>query len=303
MGGGGALAQRVGQPAFRRLGIGQGFLGGEGLGRDDEQRRRRIEAGQHVLDIRRVHVGDEKGGQVAGGAQGAADHARAQIGSADADIDDIGEALARRAPALAGPDLTGQCRHARERIRDGAADRRTLGLETILGLGTQRHVQGGAAFGFVDGFSGEQGAAAVFHLAFAGKGQQQVQGLHRHAVFGQVQVEAVVGKSKGPGPLGVGQQIAQMAAARRPMMRGERLPNGRAFGRRHGAVVSSRKASDRQGFRTQARVSPCSRRRQRRPQGLAVTPSGWPTTTKVRRSACKSFRATRRMSSGPTASM
>jgi hypothetical protein len=44
-------------------GVEHGFLGGEGLGGDDEQRGLGIDAGEHLFQVVAIDVGDEVGAQ------------------------------------------------------------------------------------------------------------------------------------------------------------------------------------------------------------------------------------------------
>ncbi len=54
----GLLAQRIGQPLAGGVGVGHGFVSGEGLGRDDEQRPRRIEPLERVVHMRAIDIGN-----------------------------------------------------------------------------------------------------------------------------------------------------------------------------------------------------------------------------------------------------
>ena len=92
----GLVAQALDQPGARRGGVGHGLLGGEGLGRDHEQGVRRLERRQSIVQLGAVHVGHEVRAQVRTlvGLQRLADHARPQVGAADADVDDVGDGRA-----------------------------------------------------------------------------------------------------------------------------------------------------------------------------------------------------------------
>ncbi len=61
------------------------------------KRPRRVERGQRVGDVGAIDIGDEMGAELGGseGRQSAGGHGRAEVGAADADIDDIGEASPR----------------------------------------------------------------------------------------------------------------------------------------------------------------------------------------------------------------
>ena len=73
------------------MGIGQGFLGGEGLRADDEQRGFRIQLFQCLDQVCAVDIGNEMCAQIRAGIglERFAHHQRAEIGTADADVDDV----------------------------------------------------------------------------------------------------------------------------------------------------------------------------------------------------------------------
>ncbi|MNS90564.1 hypothetical protein D3C72_1246190 [compost metagenome] len=72
--------QGGGQPGLGDLGVGQGFLGGEGLGDDDDQGGLGVQPGQGLGHVARIDIGDEADvdGRIER-AQGVPDQARAQI--------------------------------------------------------------------------------------------------------------------------------------------------------------------------------------------------------------------------------
>ena len=77
-------------PAACRVGVGEGFLRGEGLGGDDKQGGLRIEIREVGRHIGGVDVGDEARLNIAGevGAQCLVGHGRAEVRAANTDIDD-----------------------------------------------------------------------------------------------------------------------------------------------------------------------------------------------------------------------
>ena len=84
------------EPVPGRVGVGQRFLGGEGLGGDDEERGLGLEDFELLGDVGAIDVGDEMDAQarLAVGLERLGDHDRAEVGTADADVDDIGDRLA-----------------------------------------------------------------------------------------------------------------------------------------------------------------------------------------------------------------
>jgi hypothetical protein len=89
----GALLQ---EPGARGVRVHHGLGRGEGLRGDDEEGGFRIHARQRGVHVVAVDVRDEVHGQARMGelAQRQADHLRAEVGAADADVDDVGDLLA-----------------------------------------------------------------------------------------------------------------------------------------------------------------------------------------------------------------
>ena len=150
-------------------GVGQRLGGRERLRADDEQRPGGVEAGQRRLEVGAVDVGDEAGVQraVEAAAQGAHDHARTEVGAADADVDDGREALAGRTGALAGPHAAGEGLHAAEHLLHLCRDVLAVDDERRVGRPPQRGVQDRAVLGAVDVLAGEHRLDALRQPALA----------------------------------------------------------------------------------------------------------------------------------------
>ena len=100
------------EPVAAGVRVGHGLKGGEGLGCDEEECGLGIAALQDLGSMGAVDVGDEVHLEVVlVGPQGLGDHDRAQIGSADSDVDDALDCLAGIALPLAGDDLLGEGLH------------------------------------------------------------------------------------------------------------------------------------------------------------------------------------------------
>ena len=97
----GLVTKRLEAPGTRRFGVGDGLLGGEGLGRDHEQGGGGIERAKRLGQLGTVDIGDEVHAQsrVLVGAQRLAHHLRPETRTADADAHHIGDALRRYSPA------------------------------------------------------------------------------------------------------------------------------------------------------------------------------------------------------------
>ena len=85
--------------------VGHRLLGGEGLRRDDEQRLLGVKTHHRLGEVGAIDVGDEAEGQIAAAVvlERLVGHHRAEVGAADADVDDILDRLAgvSQPPALA----------------------------------------------------------------------------------------------------------------------------------------------------------------------------------------------------------
>ena len=81
------------EPRAGGVGVGDGLLGGERLAGDDEQGAFGIAEAEGLREVGAVDVGDKVRGKIALGVrlEGLGDHHGAEIGSADADVDDGGD--------------------------------------------------------------------------------------------------------------------------------------------------------------------------------------------------------------------
>ena len=88
-------------------GVGHGFQGGEGLGRDDKQGLFRVEVERGFSKIRGVHVGDKTKGQIPSAVvlQRFIGHDRTKIGAADTDVDDVTNRFSAVSRPSAAADL------------------------------------------------------------------------------------------------------------------------------------------------------------------------------------------------------
>ena len=138
----------VAQPFERAGGIGHRFDGGEGLAGHRDQRLGRVALGKGCLERDAVDVGDDMDIAITEVAAERVDPQRgAERAAADADVDEVLD-LAQRALV----DRLDQHAHAvdqRHRLLDLGA----------LARAAQSRVVGGAAFGRIDDFTGEQLAA------------------------------------------------------------------------------------------------------------------------------------------------
>ncbi len=157
-------AQARQQPVAGGLGVGHRLQRGEGLRGDDEQRFRRVEIAHGLGEVGAVDVRDEAERQVAVAVvpQGLVGHDRAQIGAADADVDDVANRACRCGPSMAAADALGRKRPScRARHGPGARRSRRRPRSLRSARRPQGHVQDGPVFGDVDLLAAEHGVDAA----------------------------------------------------------------------------------------------------------------------------------------------
>ena len=146
------------EPVLRGERVGHRLLRREGLGRDDEQGLVRLHRAERLGEVRRVDVGDEEELHVAlrVGRERDVRHDGTEIGAADADVDDVLDALAGEALPLALTDLVGERGHLVEDLAHARHDVLAVNLDLdVLVLAAKRGVKNGATLGRVDLLAGE----------------------------------------------------------------------------------------------------------------------------------------------------
>ena len=147
------------EPGPGRVGVGHRLLGGEGLGGDEEQGGLRAQALERLGDIGSIDVGDEVKTQAGMnvGRQGFDHHLRAQVGAADADVDDVGDRLAGVALPLARPHALAERAHVRQDAVDIGHHISPIDIDGSVGAIAQGDVQHGPVLGDVDFLAAEHG--------------------------------------------------------------------------------------------------------------------------------------------------
>ena len=173
-------------------GIGQGFLGAERLGLDQEQSGFRLYLAQHLADIAAVDVGHKMAAQaVMEGCQGFCDQLRPQVGAADTNADHVGEGLPAEALVPAAVDVRHKGFHPIQGLsylgqNILAVDDKRSGRISVA----QGDVQGGAGFGTVDRIAPEHGFDTLGQRTMASQGHQFVRGIPVDAILRVVQGQA-----------------------------------------------------------------------------------------------------------------
>ncbi len=215
------------QPVSSRTGIGHRLLGGKGFRGDDEQGLGRVEVAGRLEKIGAVDVGDEAEGQVAAAvmAQRLVGHDRAQVGTADADVDHVADRPAGVPPPGAAAHPFAKPGHPLQNGMDIRHDVAPLDADDFPAGGPQGDMQDRALFGGVDFVAPEHGRDPSCQIALFRQADQQLQCLLGDALLGKVAVETgrFDGQAFGP-PRIVGKKLAQVQVLDRGEMFAQGLP-------------------------------------------------------------------------------
>ena len=142
--------------------VGHGLQRGEGLGGDDEQRLGGIEVANRLGEIRAVDVGDEAEGHgpLAIVLQRLIGHDRPEIRAADADIDDVADALSGMPFPAAAAQPVGEIRHLVENLMDVGNHVPAIDLDRSAARRAQRHMEHGAPLRDIDAVAAIHGVDA-----------------------------------------------------------------------------------------------------------------------------------------------
>ena len=197
----GIAAESFEQPVARALRVGHRLQRGEGFGRNDEQRFRRIEIAGRLHEINAVHVRDEAERQAALAVmfERLVSHHRAEVRTADADVDDVLDAFAGVAFPFAAADALGERGHLVEHGVDFRHDIFSVHEDGRALRRAQGDVQHGAVFRDVDFLAAEHRVDPPAQPGFLGQLDQQLERFVGDAVLRVIQ--------KQPGRLG-GQALA-----------------------------------------------------------------------------------------------
>ena len=221
------VAQRVQAPGPCRRGVGHGLGCGEGFRADHEQRFGRVQATRRRIEFGAIRARNKAEGQVALAvlAQGLMGHHRAQVRPADAEVDDIADALAGVPAPGAAAHLQRKCRHAFKHRVHLARDVEAVD-DDALALGrAQCRMQGGALLGQVDRVTAEHRRDPFPQAARGSQIDQEPPGFAGDAVFRVVEVDAGRFSAKTfAAPAVVRKQLPQVGIANRIEVGSQRLP-------------------------------------------------------------------------------
>lgn len=160
LGDGGFVTTQTGKrPLAGRGGIGHGLQRGKCLGGNDKERLGGVEVVGGLGEVGAVHIGDESEGERAVGvvAEGLVGHHGTEIRAADANIDDVLDALAGVAFPLARADAIGKLGHAVEHCMDFWNNINPIDFDRCRTRSAEGCVEHGAVLGDVDLFTTEHG--------------------------------------------------------------------------------------------------------------------------------------------------
>ncbi len=159
---------------------------------------RRIEAAQRVADVRPIDVGHEMAAQQRRreGRQCARGHRGAEVGTADADIDDVRHWLAEGAPHPSLAHVGGKVEHLFSRTDDVRHDVVSIDQDRRAGEIAQCGVQDGAVLGDVDFLSGEHRVTPGLDPARLGELDERPQNGGVNALLGKIKQEIAEGDAE-----------------------------------------------------------------------------------------------------------
>ena len=171
LGDGGLIAAKPLQsPCARGVGVGHGLERGEGFGGDEEEGFVGAEVADGFDEVGAIDVGDEAEGEVALGVvlERFIGHDRAEIGAADADVDDVADALAGVSLPCSAANLVGEGGHLVEHSVHAGDYIFAVDLDRFAFGRAERDVQDGAVFGDVDLVAAEHRVDALLQAALFG---------------------------------------------------------------------------------------------------------------------------------------
>ena len=255
----GVAAELLHQPVARAAGVGQRFLRGEGLRRDDEQRGLGVEALERGAQVGAIDVRHEVRSQplMPVRPQRLGHHHRPEVRPADADVDQVGERLAgvtgKRATAHPGRKIT----HASERRIHLRHHVFAIDQNRPIAAIAQRDVQHRSVLGDVDALAAEHRVASPLDVACPGQRHQQRERLVGRAVFRIIDQQVLAEPRRQlRKTVGVfGEQLAHLRRLQRGGMGSEGFPLGQ-LGERHGERFYSAARKTCWAARTPVRMAP-----------------------------------------------
>ncbi len=243
------------QPVPRESRVGEGLEGCEGLGGDDEQSRLGVEVRRLLRHVGRVDVRDEPrldpGGRV--GAQRLVHHDGAEVGTADADVDDVRDLLAGHTDPLPRPHAVGEGIHRVENRVHVGIDILTIDDERggLTCRAAQRRVQHRAVLRGVQVHAGKHLGEPLGNAGLLGQPHERGEDLIGDEVLRQVDVQVGERVAQAFDATGVGVEPGAQIRGESGCGIGEGGPGGRGCRidgcvHRSHATEQSRRSQERQ---------------------------------------------------------
>ncbi len=170
----GIFAQRICNPFACSLRVGHGLDGGEGLRRDDDQRRCRIKHIERVGNMRAIDVRHIMcAWAIMVRRKRNRRHDRTKIGATDTNIDDVGDLLACRTLDGAGADAIGEGSHTVEHFLHIRKDVVAIDQHFFRRGVAKGHMQNSAIFGVVDVLTCKHCSTTAFNIGRLSKFSQK----------------------------------------------------------------------------------------------------------------------------------
>jgi len=167
----GCLTALEEQPLAHGMRIRERLERRESLRADDEQSPSRVDLLEHMFDLHAVDVGDEVQADAIAAVidQGFRGHNEAKIGTADADVDDVGDRLPREALELMSVEPIGEVEHLLTFALYERHDVLAVEEQRAVGRPPERDVQGRTVLGTVDMLAREHGLDPGRYLGLLGE--------------------------------------------------------------------------------------------------------------------------------------
>ncbi len=208
-------AQTLQEPFTGGMGVGHGLESGKSFGRDDEESFGGIEVDYGFSEVCAVNVGNEAKGEIAITVvlQGFVGHDRTEIGAADANIDDVANALASVTFPGAGTNAVTKGRHFIEYGMHIGDDVFPVNENSGVFGCAQCNMKDRAIFGDVDFVTAEHRIDVGLQAGFFGEGEKKLQSFVGNAIFGIVEENAERFSGKLFAALGIlGKKLAKMGS-------------------------------------------------------------------------------------------
>lgn len=180
------------EPFLGTLGVGNGLLGGKGLGSDDEQGGLTVASLEDLGHVSTVNVGDEVGLQVplAVVFEGLADHNGTKVGTTDTNVDDSVDGLAGITLPGARANRVGELLHVgKDRLDLVNTGLRDLEAALVSRGVSESNVQDGTALRGVNVLAGKHLVTESLDLGLTGEIKEGGEDLVIDKVLGVVKKE------------------------------------------------------------------------------------------------------------------